>query len=84
MAEFANIAGNRGIEFRELTRPQVGEDVIRIARSKQRDKEVVQAIGMDVWLIDLVRRMRLLARDDSYDWVFPTRKATRTRRRRSS
>jgi hypothetical protein len=74
MAEFASIAGNRGIEFRELTWPQVGEDVMRIARSKQRDKEVVEAIGMDGWLIVLIRRMRLLARDDRHDGVFPNAK----------
>lgn len=74
MAEFASIAGNRGIEFRELTWPQVGEDVIRIVRSKQRDKEVVEVIAMDGLLIDLMRRMRLLARDDRYGWVFPNAK----------
>jgi len=71
MAEFASIASNRGIEFRELTWPQVGEDVIRIIRSKQRDKEVVEIIAMDGLLTDLMRRMRLLAKDERHGWVFP-------------
>lgn len=74
MAEFASIAGNRGIEFRELTWPQVGEDVIRIIRSKQRDKEVVEIIAMDGLLTDLMRRMRLLAKDERHGWVFPNSK----------
>jgi len=72
MAEFASIAGNRGIEFRELTWPQVGEDVIRIMRSKQREKEVVEQVAMDGLLVDLMHRLRARAKDSRSGYVFPT------------
>lgn len=72
MAEFASIGGSRGIEFRLLTWPQIGESEIRVMRGKQREgKEVVEVFPMHGALIDLITRMRLLAKDDRYGWVFP-------------
>jgi integrase len=72
MAEFASIAGNRGVEFRELTWPQVGGTELRLMRAKQRaGQEVVEVIPMSPPLEDLFRRMRALAKDDRHGWVFP-------------
>jgi integrase len=72
MAEFASIAGNRGAEFRLLTWPQVGGTELRIMRAKQHDgNEVVEVIPVSPMLADLLRRMRMLAKDDRYGWVFP-------------
>jgi site-specific recombinase XerD len=72
MAEFASIAGNRGVEFRELTWTQVGGTELRIMRAKQRaGHEVVEVIPMSPMLEDLIGRMRRLAKDDRHGWVFP-------------
>jgi site-specific recombinase XerD len=77
MAEFASIAGNRGVEFRELTWPQIGEKEIRIMRGKQREgKEVVEVLPMDGLLIDLMDRMRAKAKDSRHGWVFPNSKGS--------
>jgi integrase len=72
MAEFASIIGNRGVEFRELSWPQVSADAIRIRRAKQHDgKVVMEVITIDPMLADLIARLRLLAKDDRHGLVFP-------------
>lgn len=77
MAEFASLAGNRGIEFRELTWPQVGELVTRLIRAKQRGGEteqIVEEVEMSAMLHDLMDRLRVLAKDSRHGWVFPNAK----------
>jgi integrase len=75
MAEFASLGGNRGMEFRLLTWPQVGETEIRIIRGKQREgKEVVEVFPMHGAVVGLMDRMRGLAKDVRYGWVFPNAK----------
>jgi integrase len=72
MAEFSSIAGNRGVEFRELTWPQVGDTELRLMRAKQRTgHEVVEVLPMSTALADLLGRLRKLAKDDRHGWVFP-------------
>jgi len=72
MAEFTSVGGNRGIEFRRLTWPQIDAREIRLIRAKQRDgSQVVEVIDMGDLLVDLMERMRALARDDRHGWVFP-------------
>lgn len=77
MAEFASLAGNRGVEFRELTWPQVGEVVTRLIRAKQRGGEteqIVEEVEMSAMLLDLMGRMRAKAKDSRHGWVFPNAK----------
>lgn len=71
MAEFASIAGNRGIEFRELTWPQIGVDVIRLMRAKQHGMDVVEEVTMDPLLSDLMSRLRTMAKESRIGFVFP-------------
>jgi integrase len=72
MAEFASIAGSRGIEFRELTWTQVGVSELRLMRAKQKSgNEVVEIIPMSPILSDLLNRLRKLAKDDRHGCVFP-------------
>lgn len=72
MAEFASIAGNRGVEFRELTWLQVGKPELRLKRAKQREgNEIIEVLPMTPELEDLFRRLRALAKDDRHGWVFP-------------
>lgn len=74
MAEFASIAGNRGIEFRNLTWPQVGADVIRLIRAKQRGgetREIVEVLELSPAMQDLLGRLKLLAADARHGLVFP-------------
>lgn len=71
MAEFASLGGNRGMEFRLLSWPQVGEKEIRLIRGKQRDgNEVIEVFKMRGALLDLMQRMREKARDGRHGWVF--------------
>ena len=75
MAEFASLGGNRGVEFRLLTWPQVGASEIRIMRAKQRDgNEVVEVFPMHGAASSLMERMRSLAKNDRFGWVFPNSK----------
>lgn len=74
MAEFAARSGNRRIEFRELRWPQVGDDVIRLRRAKQRDDEapVIEVITVSPELSDLLQRMRRISGGDPLGPVFPS------------
>ena len=79
MAEFASLAGNRGVEFRELTWPQVGEVVTRLIRAKQRGGEteqIVEEVEMSAMLLDLMDRMRAKAKDSRHGCVFPNAKGS--------
>lgn len=74
MAEFASIAGNRGVEFRDLTWPQVGPDVIRLIRAKQRggkNAEIVEALDLSPAMLDLLARLRSRSEDPRHGLVFP-------------
>jgi hypothetical protein len=71
MAEFASIAGNRGVEFREIAWTQIGETEMRLIRAKQHGVEVVEVIKIDGMIADLITR---LAKDDRHGWVFPNSK----------
>ncbi len=72
MAEFASLGGNRSMEFRLLSWPQVGEKEIRLNRGKQRDgKAVVEVFKMHGAVVALMQRMRELAKDSRHGWVFP-------------
>lgn len=74
LAEFAALSGNRRIEFRELSWPQVSETEIRLRRAKQRDDDapVVEVLGMSPALDDLMARMRLISGDNKVGPVFPS------------
>jgi integrase len=71
MAEFASIAGNRGVEFRTLAWTQITGNQIRVIRAKQHGAEVVEVIEIDGMIADLITRLRKLAKDDRHGWVFP-------------
>jgi hypothetical protein len=73
MAELAALSGNRRIEFRELSWPQVGEAEIRMRRAKQRndDVPVVEVVAMSPALADLMQRMRLISGHNPVGPVFP-------------
>ena len=71
MAEFASIAGNRGVEFRTLAWTQISGKQIRVIRAKQHGAEVIEVIEIDGMIADLVDRLRKLAKDDRHGWVFP-------------
>lgn len=73
MAEFAALTGNRRIEFLELHWPQIDETEIRLMRSKQRDKQVVEVISISPALAALLSRLRALAKNDRLGAVFPNR-----------
>ena len=73
MAEFAALTGNRRIEFLELHWPQVSATEVRLIRSKQRDKQVVEAIAISPALADLLKRLRALATNNRLGAVFPNR-----------
>jgi len=74
MAEFAAVAGNRGVEFRTLSWTQISATQIRVIRAKQQGTEVVEVIDMDGMLLDLVDRLRARAEDSRHGWVFPNAK----------
>ena len=74
MAEFASIAGNRGIEFREMTWEQVGELVTSVVRAKQRrgaNEQITEEVEMSALLLALMGRLRKLARNPEQGYVFP-------------
>jgi len=73
MAEFAALTGSRRVEFLKLHWPQVGDTEVRLIRGKQRDKQVVEVIGISPALADLFVRLRALATNDKLGAVFPNR-----------
>lgn len=73
MAEFAALTGNRRIEFLELHWPQVGADVIRLVRGKQRDKQVIEVVAISPALEVLLQSLRATATDERLGAVFPNR-----------
>lgn len=77
MAEFASLAGSRGIEFRELEWSQVGADQVRMLRAKQRGDrrgEVWDVVRITPAMEDLLTRLRNVRslRDVDCVYVFPT------------
>jgi Phage integrase family len=73
-AEFAALAGSRRIEFLDLHWPQVGADVVRLARAKQRGRETVDVVAISPALATLLDRMRALSKDGGrLGPVFPNR-----------
>jgi len=73
MAEFCALAGSRRIEFRPLHWPQVGSDVVRLPRAKQRGRVVTEKIAISPRLAHLLERLRALAKDARVGAVFPNR-----------
>lgn len=76
MAEFTALAGNRRVEFLDLSWPQVDRDagVIRLKRAKQRGKkrgEVIDRILISPALADVLDRIKALDRGGLY--LFPDR-----------
>ncbi len=77
-AEYASLAGNRQIEFRALTWPQVDRaaGVIRTFRAKQRGKnkdQVIEAISIGAELDALLTRLEVIRPTRECLYVFPTR-----------
>lgn len=73
MAEFAALTGNRRVEFLDLHWPQVGDVEVRLMRGKQRDRQVVEVVGISPALANLFVRLRSLATNDKLGAVFPNR-----------
>nr|WP_223963109.1 hypothetical protein [Burkholderia diffusa] len=79
-AEYAALAGNRKVEFLDLSWPQVDEvaGVIRVKRAKQRGRkrgEVIEHIEITPALSELITRLRTARKDDCL-YVFSNRYAT--------
>lgn len=79
-AKYSSLAGNRQVEFRPLTWPQVdfAQREIRIIRAKQRGKkreQVIERIAMSDDLYQLMTELRALNKERDTDclYVFPTR-----------
>ena len=80
-AEYAALAGNRKIEFLDLTWPQVDRAAghIRVKRAKQRGKkrgEVIEQIEITVPLASLLDRLQAIRGDKECLYVFTTRYGT--------
>ena len=78
-AEYAALAGNRKVEFLDLSWPQVDEaiGVIRVKRAKQRGKkrgEVIEHIEMTPRIRGLLGRLKGIEKGGLY--VFPNRSGT--------
>lgn len=79
-AEYASLAGNRKVEFLDLSWPQIDEDakVVRTKRAKQRGKmrgEVIELVAITPKLQSLIDRLKVLRAERGIDclYVFPTR-----------
>lgn len=79
-AEYASLAGNRKVEFLQLTWPQIdeAEGVVRTVRAKQRGSKrgaVTELVTITPALAALIKRLRHLraVRDVDCLYVFPTR-----------
>uniref|UniRef100_E6PMZ7 Integrase n=1 Tax=mine drainage metagenome TaxID=410659 RepID=E6PMZ7_9ZZZZ len=71
MAEFCALAGNRRVEFLKMTWMQVSDDAVRLARAKQRGKEVWESIEITPAMANLLHRMRSLATNPKIGYVTP-------------
>ncbi|MCG1042537.1 tyrosine-type recombinase/integrase [Mycetohabitans sp. B8] len=79
-AEYAALAGNRKVEFLDLSWPQIDEqaNVIRVKRAKQRGKkrgEVIEHIEITPAIQSLLDRLRESRKDDCL-YVFSNRHGT--------
>ena len=77
-AEYVSLAGNRQIEFRPLTSPQVDRRVgeIRTIRAKQRGKkreQIVEVIGINPLMSNVLDRLEVIREGRECLYVFPTR-----------
>jgi integrase len=75
-AEYAALAGNRKVEFLDLSWPQIDEvaGVIRVKRAKQRGKkrgQVIEHIEITPAIRELLGRLKVIDKDCLY--VFPNR-----------
>lgn len=80
MAEYASLAGNRRVEFLDLSWPQIDEaaKVVRTKRAKQRGKkrgEVIELVAITPALQALIDRLKAVRASRAVDclYVFPTR-----------
>jgi len=80
MAEYASLAGNRRVEFLDLSWPQIDEaaGVVRTKRAKQRGKkrgEVIEHVTITPALQALIERLKAVRAGRAVDclYVFPTR-----------
>ncbi|QTP32772.1 hypothetical protein B7759_01350 [Burkholderia glumae] len=79
-AEYAALAGNRKVEFLDLSWPQIDEaaGVIRVKRAKQRGRkrgEVIEHIEITEALAELIARLKAVRKDECL-YVFSNRYAT--------
>lgn len=79
-AQYASLAGNRKVEFLDLSWPQIDETagVVRTKRAKQRGRkrgEVIELVTITPALQDLLDRLKMLRAERGIDclYVFPTR-----------
>lgn len=80
MAEYASLAGNRRVEFLDLSWPQIDEaaKVVRTKRAKQRGKkrgEVIELVAITPALQALIDRLKVVRAARGVDclYVFPSR-----------
>jgi len=80
MAEYASLAGNRRVEFLDLSWPQIDEaaGVVRTKRAKQRGKkrgQVIEHVVITPALQALIDRLKAVRAGRAVDclYVFPTR-----------
>lgn len=80
MAEYASLAGNRRVEFLDLSWPQIDEvvKVVRTKRAKQRGKkrgEVIELVAITPALQALIDRLKAVRAQRGVDclYVFPSR-----------
>lgn len=80
MAEYASLAGNRRVEFLDLSWPQIDEaaKVVRTKRAKQRGKkrgEVIELVAITPALQALIDRLKAVRAQRAVDclYVFPSR-----------
>ncbi len=73
MAEFASLTGSRRVEFLHLHWPQVGKDVVRLVRAKQRKRQVVESLTISPALDALLSKLRATASNPTLGAVFPNK-----------
>lgn len=77
-AEYASLAGNRKVEFLNLTWPQIDRNLgeIRTIRAKQRGKkrdQIVEVVDISPAMEELLGRLELVRPRKDCLYVFPTR-----------